>query len=140
MSHSYEDEARRRPKGKDLRPLARLSPYLARYKGRAVLALVALLAAAAATLAVPIAVRRVIDNGFTAANATLVNQYFAVMLLVVAVLALGSAIRFYYVMWLGERVVGKTPALSIPPRHALRVGSIPGGGAAAVWRSGAAHG
>jgi len=105
MSHSYEDEARRRPKGKDLRPLARLSPYLARYKGRAVLALVALLAAAAATLAVPIAVRRVIDNGFTAANATLVNQYFAVMLLVVAVLALGSSIRFYYVMWLGERVV-----------------------------------
>ena len=33
------------------------------------------------------------------------NQYFAVMLAVVAILALGSATRFYFVMWLGERVV-----------------------------------
>ena len=70
-----------------------------------VLALLALLVAAGATLVVPLAVRRVIDNGFTAANAALVNQYFLGMMLVVAVLALGSAIRFYFVMWLGERVV-----------------------------------
>ena len=105
MSNSYEDEARRRPKSRNLRPLARLTPFLARYKSRVALALIALMVAAAATLIVPIAVRRVIDNGFSAANATLVNQYFTVMLLVVAVLAIGSAVRFYYVMWLGERVV-----------------------------------
>ena len=53
----------------------------------------------------PIAVRRIIDHGFTASNATLVNQYFSVMLAVVLLLALGSAIRFYYVMWLGEQIV-----------------------------------
>ncbi len=105
MSNSYEDEARRRPKSRNLRPLARLTPFLARYKSRVALALIALMVAATATLIVPIAVRRVIDNGFSAANATLVNQYFTVMLLVVAVLAIGSAVRFYYVMWLGERVV-----------------------------------
>jgi ATP-binding cassette, subfamily B, bacterial len=105
MSNAYEDEARRRPKGKSLRPLARLTPFLGRYRGRVILALIALIVAAAATLVVPIAVRRVIDNGFTEANATLVNQYFTVMLAVVAVLAAGSAIRFYFVMWLGERVV-----------------------------------
>ncbi|RPH73371.1 MAG: hypothetical protein EHM74_02555, partial [Hyphomicrobiales bacterium] len=51
------------------------------------------------------AVRRVIDNGFIADNVELVNQYFAVMLAVVLVLAVGSATRFYFVMWLGERVV-----------------------------------
>jgi ATP-binding cassette subfamily B protein len=102
---SFEDEARRRPKSRNLRPLLRLTPFLARYKVQMVLALVALLAAAGATLAVPLAVRRIIDNGFSSANAALVNQYFFAMLVVVVVLALGSAIRFYYVMWLGERVV-----------------------------------
>jgi ATP-binding cassette subfamily B protein len=105
MSNPYEDEARRRPKSRNLRPLARLTPFLGRYKLQMVLALIALLAAAGATLIVPIAVRRVIDGGFISANVALVNQYFAVMLAVVGVLALGSAIRFYYVMWLGERVV-----------------------------------
>ena len=105
MSNQYEEEARRRPRGRSVRPLTRLLPYVAKYKGRAMMALVALLVAAVATLVIPIAVRRVIDNGFTAANAALVNQYFLVMLAVGAALALGSAVRFYYVMWLGERVV-----------------------------------
>ena len=105
MTTNYEAEAHRRPKGKDLRPLLRLTPFLRQYRLRMVLALFALLAAASATLIVPVAVRRVIDNGFSAANAALVNQYFFAMLLVVIVLALGSALRFYLVMWIGERVV-----------------------------------
>jgi ATP-binding cassette subfamily B protein len=105
MSNSYEDEARRRPRGRNLRPLLRLTPFLRRYKLQMVLALVSLLAAAGATLAVPIAVRRIIDNGFTTENAALVDRYFLAMLAVVVVLALGSALRFYFVMWIGERVV-----------------------------------
>jgi ATP-binding cassette subfamily B protein len=105
MSNPYEDEARRRPKSRNLKPLLKLTPFLGRYKLQMVLALVALLAAAIATLTVPVAVRRVIDNGFIADNVELVNQYFAVMLAVVLVLAVGSATRFYFVMWLGERVV-----------------------------------
>jgi ATP-binding cassette subfamily B protein len=105
MSTSYEDEARRRPKGRNLRPLLRLTPFLRNYRLQMVLALLALLAAAAATLAVPVAVRRIIDNGFTADKAFLVDKYFLAMLAVVAVLALGSALRFYFVMWIGERVV-----------------------------------
>ncbi len=105
MSNSHEIDARRRSGVKSLRPLARLLPYLARYKMQVVLALIALIVAAGATLTVPLAVRRVIDHGFSAANASLVNQYFAVMLAVVAVLAASSAVRFYFVMWLGERVV-----------------------------------
>jgi ATP-binding cassette subfamily B protein len=105
MSNPYEDEARRRPKGRSFRPLLRLTPFLSRYKLQMVLALIALLAAAGATLAVPLAVRRIIDHGFSAANAALVNQYFFAMMIVVVVLALGSAVRFYFVMWIGERVV-----------------------------------
>jgi ATP-binding cassette subfamily B protein len=105
MTNNFEDEARRRPKGRSLGPLARLTPFLWRVRGRVAVALIALLVAASATLIVPIAARRVIDNGFTAANATLVDRYFVAMLVIVAALAAGSAIRFYFVMWLGERVV-----------------------------------
>ena len=105
MSNSYEEEARRRPKSRNLKPLLRLTPFLRRYRPQMAMALVSLLAAAGATLAVPIAVRRIIDNGFSADNAALINTYFLAMLAVVVVLALGSALRFYFVMWIGERVV-----------------------------------
>ena len=105
MSNSYEDEARRRPKSRNLRPLLRLTPFLRPYRQQMLFALVALLAAAGATLAVPVAVRRIIDNGFTAENALLIDKYFLAMLAVVVVLAVGSALRFYFVMWIGERVV-----------------------------------
>ena len=93
------------PGRKSLKPLARLTPFLARYKPQIAKALIALAVASGSTLAVPIAVRRIIDHGFTASNATLVNQYFSVMIAVVLLLALSSAIRFYYVMWLGEKIV-----------------------------------
>ena len=72
---------------------------------KAIAALVALAVASAATLVVPVAVRRVLDHGFNGQDATLVNQYFGVMLGVVAVLALASSLRFYFVSWIGERVV-----------------------------------
>jgi ATP-binding cassette, subfamily B, bacterial len=90
---------------RSLRPLLGLFPFVVRYKGRATAALVALIVAAAATLAVPIAVRRMIDNGFDRARAGLIDEYFGVMLLVVAVLAGASAMRYYLVTTLGERVV-----------------------------------
>ncbi|HEU5274318.1 MAG TPA: ABC transporter transmembrane domain-containing protein [Xanthobacteraceae bacterium] len=88
-----------------LRPLLGLMPFVARYKGRAAAGLVALLLASAATLAVPIAVRRMIDLGFSAERVALIDQYFAVMIAVVAVLACASASRYYLVTTLGERVV-----------------------------------
>ena len=68
-------------------------------------ALIALFAAAAATLAVPMGVRRMIDMGFSGDNTGVINQYFAMMIVVGLVLAISSAARFYCVMWLGERVV-----------------------------------
>jgi ATP-binding cassette, subfamily B, bacterial len=105
MSQDYEKEAKSRGKSANLRPLIRLLPLLTRYRREVVLAVLALIVASGATLAVPLAVRRVLDHGFGTENATLVNQYFAVMLAVVFLLAAGSALRFYFVMWIGERVV-----------------------------------
>jgi ATP-binding cassette, subfamily B, bacterial len=88
-----------------VRPLLALFPYVARYRMRAIAALLALLTAAIATLVVPIAVRRMIDLGFSRESATLIDSYFSVMIAIVAVLALASAARFYLVTTLGERIV-----------------------------------
>jgi len=92
------------PKRK-LRPLASLLPYIQRYRGRALGALGALILAALTTLVVPIAVRRMIDFGFTARGIELVNSYFLAMIAVAAVLAFASAARYYLVTTLGERIV-----------------------------------
>jgi ATP-binding cassette subfamily B protein len=88
-----------------LRPLLALAPYVARYRGRAILAFVSLTVAAITTLVVPIAVRRMIDFGFTPEGVALINSYFSVMIAVVAVLAGASASRYYLVMTIGERIV-----------------------------------
>jgi len=93
-----------REKSRSLKPLASLMPLVLRHRARVVAAIVALVVAAGATLAVPLAVRRVIDHGFSAANAQFVDQYFMMMLLVVAILAMASAGRYYFVTWIGERV------------------------------------
>jgi ATP-binding cassette, subfamily B, bacterial len=88
-----------------LRPLLALAPYVARYKGRVILALISLTIAAITTLVVPVAVRRMIDMGFTPEGIAMINSYFSVMIAVVAVLAAASASRYYLVMTIGERIV-----------------------------------
>ena len=91
--------------GAKLRPLLALAPYVMRYRGRALLAFISLTIAAITTLVVPIAVRRMIDFGFTPEGIEMINSYFSVMIAVVAVLAAASASRFYLVMTIGERIV-----------------------------------
>jgi ATP-binding cassette, subfamily B, bacterial len=88
-----------------LSPLIALFPYVLRYRGHVVAALLALLVAAGATLAVPIAVRRMIDFGFSADRVGLIDRYFSAMIAVAAILAGASALRYYVVTVLGERVV-----------------------------------
>lgn len=91
---------RRTPK-----PLASLFPYLKRYRGLVAAALFALVLSSATTLALPLAVRRIIDHGFEGADGAMINNYFAVLMAIAVVLALASAMRYYFVMTVGERVV-----------------------------------
>ncbi|WP_419908743.1 ABC transporter transmembrane domain-containing protein [Hoeflea sp.] len=88
-----------------LRPLARLFPYALRYRRLVAGAVVALVLAAAATLVLPLAVRRMIDNGFSDADVGFINNYFTMLLVIAVVLALASAMRYYFVITIGERVV-----------------------------------
>ena len=90
---------------RSLRPLRRLLPYALRYKGMALGAGVSLLVAAAMTLTLPLAVRRMIDHGFSVSDSALIANYFAMLVVIAAVLAVASACRYYFVITLGERVV-----------------------------------
>lgn len=94
-----------REKGKSLRPLKSLVPFIAPYKGTLMVAMAALLISSAAMLAMPIAVRNVIDHGFSVEDAANVDRYFFVLLLFALVIGFFGAARAYFVNWLGERVV-----------------------------------
>lgn len=95
----------RREKSSSLRPLARLVPYIARYKFYVAGALFFLITAAATTLTLPTAVRRMIDFGFTANDAALINQYFSFLIILALVLAIASALRYFFVITIGELIV-----------------------------------
>ncbi|WP_375422277.1 ABC transporter transmembrane domain-containing protein [uncultured Sphingomonas sp.] len=90
-----------------------------RYPRQLTLALLALLTTSAATIAIPYGFKRVIDRGFGPGAGGTVASSFHYLLMIVAVLAVATAIRFYFVSWLGERVVadirGKVQ------RHLLRL-------------------
>ena len=93
-----------------LKPLRFLLPYALRYKARMAGAVLAMFAATSATLAVPLAVRRMIDNGFGADSAAFIDRYFAMLVVVALALAVASALRYYLVITLGERVVADVRA------------------------------
>ncbi|MER9554989.1 ABC transporter transmembrane domain-containing protein [Mesorhizobium sp. M0323] len=94
------DERRR-----SLKPLQRLFPYITHYRKMVIGAIVSLAVAAATTLALPLAVRRMIDHGFSASDSSFIAEYFAMLVVMAAVLAAASASRYYFVITLGERVV-----------------------------------
>jgi ATP-binding cassette, subfamily B, bacterial len=102
---SQSSDVAQEPVRAPLAALRPLLPYALAYRGRVAGALIALIVASAATLVVPIAVRRMIDFGFSEEHASLIHAYFIAMIGVVAVLALASGSRYYFVMTLGERVV-----------------------------------
>ncbi|HXQ31493.1 MAG TPA: ABC transporter transmembrane domain-containing protein [Steroidobacteraceae bacterium] len=94
-----------RPKARSLRPLATLLPFVRPYRGRMIVALVALVVAAGAMLALPVALRQLIDHGLAAQSAATINRYFVGFLAAAVVFGGFAAVRFYYVTWIGERVV-----------------------------------
>ena len=108
-------------KSRSLRPLLQLKPYLIAHKGMLAAAAVALVVSALAMLSVPLAVRRMIDNGFGASNAQLIDNYFLTLIGIGLVLAIASASRFYTVNWLGERVIADLRANTFA--HLARLGS-----------------
>ena len=92
-----------RPTTKRIGALRALWPFILPYRGLLLAALLALAVTAGISLVLPLAVRRVVD-GFDA-GAHLLDQYFGAALAIVALLAVGTGMRYYLVTRLGERVV-----------------------------------
>jgi ATP-binding cassette subfamily B protein len=110
-----------RPKGRSLRPLRALVPFIRPYSGTLALAIVSLLLASGAFLLTPIAVRYVIDFGFSSEDAANVDRYFIYLLGVVILLGVAGAARAYFLTWLGERVVADLRDAVF--RHMIRMDS-----------------
>jgi len=85
-------------------PLFALFPFLRPYAGRWALAFLALVTSAGATLALPVAFKYLIDRGFAGGDRAHIDRYFLALFVVSLVLAAATALRFYLVSWLGERV------------------------------------
>jgi len=92
-------------KTRSMRPLYALVPYLRRYPGYLIGGLAALVLSSAAMLAVPFAVRGMVDQGFSGANGHVIDRWFLALMAFGAVLAFASSSRVYIVNWIGERVV-----------------------------------
>lgn len=93
------------PAPRQLKKLDLLWQFMRKYPAQLGAAAVALLVASASTLAIPAAFRLIVDNGFGAGDPQDITPYFLGMLGIVMVLGLATAVRFYFVTWLGERVV-----------------------------------
>ena len=94
-----------RPRAKTLNPLWALLPFLRPYRGTMIAAAFALLVAAAAMLALPMALRQLIDHGLAARDSGTINLYFIGFLAAAGAFGIFAALRFYLVTWVGERVV-----------------------------------
>lgn len=101
---SAETARRMRP---NFSSLVVLIPFAKAEKVRIGIALLALTAAAMLTLAVPLAVRRMVDFGFSTENSGLVDAYFGMIVILTFGLAITAGVRYFYVMTIGERVVAR---------------------------------
>lgn len=101
-----ETPATEPPPARNLGPLRMVARETAKYPRHMIMALLALTVTASATLAIPAGFRMVVDRGFgEGGDIESIARWFRYLLLIVVVLGLGTAVRFYFVSWLGERVI-----------------------------------
>ncbi|MDB5452773.1 MAG: transporter, partial [Caulobacteraceae bacterium] len=117
LSSSMAVEARRRAKQRDLRPLARLWPFVKSHAGDALTAGFFLLLSTSASLGLAASARIVIDKGLASGSAAALNRNFLILGGVALALALATAGRYFFVTKLGERVVADLRAALY--RHVL---------------------
>jgi len=98
-------EPQKRPPSKRVASLVALKPFVLRYRLQISLAAIFLLISAAGALAIPAAVGQVIDRGFVADDISRIDRWFWLLFAAAVVMAVGGGLRFYWVSWLGQRVV-----------------------------------
>ena len=99
------DTQKGKPKeGRKLGHLKMVWHFASHYPRQIIFALIALIVAAGATLSIPAGLQQIIDNGFIQSGGD-IAPYFRYLLVVVVILAIATALRFYFVSWIGERIV-----------------------------------
>jgi ATP-binding cassette, subfamily B, bacterial len=93
-----------RPRGRDLRYLRRILPFLRPYRAQIAAALLALTVSASTVVVFGSGLRWLVDNGFASGNAALLDRALELLFIVIAVLAVATYGRAYFVAWIGERV------------------------------------
>lgn len=99
------ESEQQRPVSRNLSSLRALKPFIGRYRMQIMLAGLFLLISAAGALAIPLAVGQVIDRGFMAEDLAHINRWFWFLFAAAVLMAIGGGLRFYWVSWLGQRVV-----------------------------------
>src|SRR3954451_18072778 len=96
-----------RPAGRSVKNLRMIWSFAIHYPAHIAIAALALLVAAGATSGVPYAFKLIIDKGFASGGGSTrdIARWFEYLLLLVGVMALATAVRFYFVSWIGERTV-----------------------------------
>ncbi len=94
-----------RPKASSLQPLKLALPFMRPYTARLLLAFTFLTIASVSMLTMPVAIRYVIDYGFSSDNAGSINTYFMALFCLAIIFAVFGSLRYYLIMWIGERVV-----------------------------------
>ena len=100
----HGDDDTKPPKRK-IGELRRLGHFLKPYRLFVLGAVLALTVAAGTVLTIGQGVRRLVDDGFAAGNIELLNESLVALLIIVVVLAAATYSRYFFVSWLGERVV-----------------------------------
>ncbi len=108
-----------RPKASSLKPLKLVLPFMRPYIGRLLLAFTFLILASITLLSMPVAIRYVIDFGFSSDNVGKINTYFMTLFCLAILYALFGSLRYYLVMWIGERVVADIRATVY--RHVIKM-------------------
>src|ERR1700719_1470062 len=99
-----------RPRARNINPLRALLPFLKPYRGMMIAALGALLVATVAMLALPVALRQLIDHVVAVKDVGALDRYLIGFLAASVIFGVFAALRFYLVTWLGERVVADVRA------------------------------
>jgi ATP-binding cassette subfamily B protein len=96
-----------RPKGRSVKSLRMVWGFATRYPGHIAIAALALLISSGTAVSIPLGFKLVIDKGFGAgaSNARSIAPWFELLLAIVAVMAVSTAIRYFFVSWMGERTV-----------------------------------
>ncbi|MGM0561515.1 MAG: ABC transporter transmembrane domain-containing protein [Pseudomonadota bacterium] len=94
-----------RPKSRDINILGYLWRFVRPYRLQVAGAMVALTVAAATLLTFGFGIRQLVDRGFTAGDAALLDRALLVLALAIVILSISSFARYFLVSWIGERVI-----------------------------------